>query len=191
MGKSSLQKPCCVQQTKESPKGFATTCSWLIKMILRTILISKWTILVISICSSFTKKTTTNKQKKDDMNIIFQGQFTQNKNSVNPRFWVPLTSTVWTKWTWNCLLTTVLHNICFCVPQKKEIHTGGMSWEWGNDDNFHFWVNYPFKTWVMCWCPNMKRQTHLIWKWTYLTANSHMGDVFWLWSPGRFLSTYP
>ncbi len=38
----------------------------------------------------------------------------------------------------NSLITNFLQNIFLCVQQNKDIHTG-------LEQNFHFWVNYPFK----------------------------------------------
>ncbi len=37
--------------------------------------------------------------------------------------------------TRNCLVTNILPNIFFCVPQKKKSHTGLL---------FHFWLGYAF-----------------------------------------------
>ncbi len=48
----------------------------------------------------------------------------------------------------NSLVTNFLQNIFLCVQQNKEIHTGlelhVTTSKWWH--NFHFWVNYPFKT---------------------------------------------
>ncbi len=36
---------------------------------------------------------------------------------------------------WNSLVTNILQNIFFCVPQNKDMHTGfGTAWGWVNDD---------------------------------------------------------
>ncbi len=78
--------------------------------------------------------------------------WTQRKIFWKMCFRAPLTSTVFSFLLWksmvpqNSLVTNFLQNIFCCVQQNKEIHTclelikGGI-----NDDNFNFWVNYPFK----------------------------------------------
>ncbi len=46
----------------------------------------------------------------------------------------------------NCSVSHILQNIFLCVQQNKDIHTG---WNYQRVSkwwqNFHFWVNYPFK----------------------------------------------
>ncbi len=42
-------------------------------------------------------------------------------------------------------IKTLVTNILQHVQQQNEIDTGlEQIWEWAKDDNFHFWVNYPF-----------------------------------------------
>ncbi len=50
----------------------------------------------------------------------------------------------------NSLITNFLQNIFLCV-QIKHIHTGLNDLRVSKWQNFHFWVNYPFK--VLFWTP--------------------------------------
>ncbi len=40
----------------------------------------------------------------------------------------------------NCLITSIVPNILFCIQQQKESHTG-----LEQQQHFHFWVNYSSK----------------------------------------------
>ncbi len=52
----------------------------------------------------------------------------------------------------NCSVSHILQNIFLCVQQNKDIHTGLELLKGGGElwQNFHFWVNYPFKTLICC-----------------------------------------
>ncbi len=59
----------------------------------------------------------------------------------------------------NCSVSHILQNILLCVRQNKDIHTGLKLLD-GKWQNFHFWVNYPFKKVNMvilhlCWLNGM------------------------------------
>ncbi len=67
------------------------------------------------------------------------------------QFWIIVfSSTVEVNGAQNSLITNFLQNIFLCVQQNKHIHTGLEILGWVNDDEFHFWVNYPFNI-VLCY----------------------------------------
>ncbi len=83
--------------------------------------------------------------------------FCRTQNKI---FWrmlvIKLTSRVWTKNTMEvngnrkCLVTNILQNIFYYVLQKKK-KTVIQGWGWDLRvskwwQNWHFWVDYPFKT---------------------------------------------
>ncbi len=60
--------------------------------------------------------------------------------TIDGHHWPPYYGGYYGMWTINCFVKSLL----LCSAKQRNSYRSGTTWGWVNDDNLHFWVNYPF-----------------------------------------------